>query len=91
MWAGSRVGCARLGPPRSGSDDDPRAVAADALGNVESNPYRMDDSGDRRLGLPIRSAAVESLIKPMARRMKETEPFGKEEGRRPCCRCERRT
>ena len=45
----------------------------------------MDDPGDRRLGLPIRSVAVESLIKPMDRRMKRTEPFRKEGGRRPCC------
>ena len=91
VWAGLRAGCARLGPPRSGSDDDPRKVSADALGYVENNPYRMDYPGDRRLGLPISSAAVESLIKPMNRRRKGTEPFRKEGGRRPRCRCERRT
>jgi hypothetical protein len=44
---------------------------------VENNPYRMDYPGDRRLDLSIRSAAVESLIKPMDRRRKGTEPFGK--------------
>jgi hypothetical protein len=70
-----------LRPPgalRSCSDDEPWKVAADALGNVENNQYRMDDPGDRRLGLLIVSVTVESLIKPMNRRMKGTEPFWKE-------------
>jgi hypothetical protein len=58
---------------------------------VESKPYRRDYPGDRRLGLAIRSAAVESLIKPMNRGRKGTEPFRKEGGRRPSCRCERLT
>jgi hypothetical protein len=47
----------------------------------------MNFPGDRRLGLAIRSAAVESLIKPMNRGRKGTEPFRKEEGRRPRCLC----
>ncbi len=50
----------------------------------------MDVPGDRRLGLPIRSAAVESLIQPMNRRRNGTELFGKEEGRKPGCPCQRR-
>ena len=80
MLTGSRARCARLGPPRSCSDDDPRKVSAVALGYVEDNQYRMDYPGDRRLGLPISSAVVESLIKPMNRRMKGTEQFWKEGG-----------
>ena len=74
LWAG----CARLGPPRSCFDDAPRMVAAVALGNEENNPFRMDDPGDRRLGLPVHSAAVESPIKPMDRRMKRPEAFWNE-------------
>jgi hypothetical protein len=79
MLAALRAGCARLGlSPRSYSDDDPRNVSADAPGKVESKPCQMDDPGDRRLGLVIRSAAVESLIKPRNRGRKGTEPFRKE-------------
>ena len=56
-----RAGCARLGPPPRGCcDDDPRKVSADALGEVENNPCRMDHPGDRRLGLPIGRAAVDA-------------------------------
>ncbi len=80
MLTGLRAGCARLGRPRSCSDDDPRKVSAVALGYVEDNQYRMDYPGDRRLDLPISSAVVESLIKPTNRRMKGTEQFWKEGG-----------
>jgi hypothetical protein len=81
LLAGLRAGCAKLGlPPRGCSDDDPRKVAADALGYVENNRQRMDYPQYRRLGLPISSAAVESLIKQMNRRMKGTEKFWKEGG-----------
>jgi hypothetical protein len=81
LVAGLRAGCARLGPPPRGcSEDDPRKVAADALGYVENNRRRMDYPRYRRLGLPISSAAVESLIKQMNRRMKGTEKFWKEGG-----------
>jgi hypothetical protein len=81
LLAGLRAGCARLGsPPRGCSDDDPRKVAADAAGYVENNRERMDYPRYRRLGLPISSAAVESTIKQMNRRMKGTEKFWKEGG-----------
>jgi hypothetical protein len=81
VWAGLRAGCAKLGPPPRGcSDDDPRKVAADAAGYVENNRERMDYPRYRRLGLPISSAAVESTIKQMNRRMKGTEKFWKEGG-----------
>jgi hypothetical protein len=81
LLAGLRAGCARLGsPPRGCSDDDPRKVAAEAAGYVENNRERMDYPRYRRLGLPISSAAVESTIKQMNRRMKGTEEFWKEGG-----------
>src|SRR5262249_25022835 len=79
--AGLRGGWAELGPPPRGcSEDDPRKVAADAAGYVENNRERMDYPRYRRLGLPISSAAVESTIKQMNRRMKGTEKFWKEGG-----------
>jgi hypothetical protein len=81
LLAGLRAGCTKLGPPPPKcSDDDPRKVAADALGYVENNRHRMDYPRYRRMGLPISSAAVESLIKQMNRRMKGTEKFWKEGG-----------
>ena len=40
----------------------------------------MDYPRYRRLGLPISSAAVESVVKPMNRRIKGTEKFWKEGG-----------
>jgi hypothetical protein len=81
VLAGLRAGCAKLGPPpRDCSDEDPRKVAADALGYVENNRERMDYPRYRRLGLPISSAAVESVVKQMNRRIKGTEKFWKEGG-----------
>jgi hypothetical protein len=83
-WAGSvtallvglRAGGAKLGPaPPSCSDEDPRKVVADALNYVENNRGRMDYPEYRRLGLPISSAPVESVMKQMNRRMKGTEKF----------------
>jgi hypothetical protein len=88
-WAGRvppllaelRAGCAKLGPAPAGcSDEDPRKVAADALRYVENNRSRMDYPQYRRLGLPISSAPVESLMKQVNRRMKGTEKFWLEGG-----------
>jgi hypothetical protein len=74
--AGPRAGCADLGPaPAGASDDDPRRVAAEALGYVTNNRGRMDYANYRRLGLPISSAPVESVMKQVNRRMKGTEKF----------------
>jgi hypothetical protein len=81
-----QAGGARLRPPRSDSDDDLEKVSADALGSVENDPYRRDDSGQRRLALPIRGVAVASLIQPMGRPVNGSEPFWTEGERRPCCR-----
>ncbi len=76
LLAGLRAGCAKLGAAPPGcSDADPRKVAADALTYVENNRRRMDYPEYRRLGLPISSAPVESVMKQMNRRMKGTEKF----------------
>ncbi len=81
LLTGQRAGCARLGPPSAGcSAEDPRKVAADALRYVENNRSRMDYPQYRRLGLPISSAPVESLMKQVNRRMKGTEKFWLEGG-----------
>ena len=99
-WAGQvskvlaalRAGGGKLGPPpRDGSEDDPRKVAADALGYVENNRERMDYPRYRRLGLPISSAAVESVVKQMNRRIKGRGSSGRRGEQRRCCRCERPT
>ena len=76
-----RAACRKLGPaPPEASEDDPRRVVAEALGYVANNRARMDYPRYRRLGLPISSAAVESTIKQINRRIKGTEKFWLEEG-----------
>jgi len=66
----------RLGPPPEGaSDDDPRRILARVLTYVRGNAGRMDYPQYRRLGLPVSSAAVESLIKQFNQRVKGTEKF----------------
>jgi hypothetical protein len=81
VLAGLRQGCDRLGaPPEGCSEEDPRKVAAEALGYVTNNRIRMDYPRYRRLGLPVSSAAVESVMKQVNRRMKGTEKFWLEGG-----------
>ncbi len=73
---GRRAVCKRLGEAAAGAaEDDPRRVAADTLGYVENNRGRMDYPEYRRLGLPIGSAAVESVIKQLNRRVKGSEKY----------------
>ena len=74
--AGGRVGR----PPEKARDDDPRKVVWDAVGYVENNRDKMDYPRYRKLGLPISSAAVESTIKRVNRRLKGTEKFWLEGG-----------
>ena len=64
----------------SPSDELARRVVAEALGYVENNRGRMDYPRYRRLGLPVSSAAVESTIKQINRRVKGTEKFWLEGG-----------
>jgi hypothetical protein len=81
LLAGLRAGCLSLGPvPAGAAGDDPRCVAAEALGYVTNNQDRMDYATYRRLGLPISSAPVESVMKQVNRRMKGTEKFWVEGG-----------
>lgn len=66
----------RLGsPPPHARDDDPRKFVASCLAYVQKNADRMNYPQYRREGLPITSAAVESLIKQFNQRVKGTEKF----------------
>jgi hypothetical protein len=81
VLAGLRQGCDELGaPPEGCSEEDPRKVAAEALGYVRNNRTRMAYPRYRQLGLPISSAAVESVMKQVNKRMKGTEKFWLEGG-----------
>jgi hypothetical protein len=67
---------ARLGPPPpQARDDDPRKIVASCLAYVQKNADRMNYPQYRREGLPVTSAAVESLIKQFNHRVKGTEKF----------------
>jgi hypothetical protein len=66
----------RLGPaPSDAPRDDPRCVLARTIVYLRDNAGRMDYPLYRRLGLPVSSAAVESLIKQFNQRVKGTEKF----------------
>ncbi len=81
LLGGLRRGSQQLGPPpEKGAEDDPRKVVAEALGYVQNNRSRMDYPRYRRLGLPISSAPVESVIKQVNRRVKGSEKFWLEGG-----------
>lgn len=76
-----RAGCEKLGSPQKDcADTGPRQVLAEARGYVENNVSRMKYPEYRRLGLPISSAPVESVMKQVNRRMKGTEKFWLEGG-----------
>src|SRR5262249_1387185 len=62
-------------PPPKAKEDDPRKVVWEAVGYVEGNRDKMRYPEYRRLGLPISSAGVESVIKQLNRRVKGTEKF----------------
>lgn len=57
------------------SDDDPRKPLVDAVRYLTNNRTRMDYPRYRRLGLPVTSAPIESLIKQINLRVKGTEMF----------------
>ena len=57
------------------ADDDPNRPLTDAVRYLRNNRSRMDYPRYRRLGLPITSAPMESLIKQMNLRVKGTEMF----------------
>ena len=67
---------ARLGPPPpQARPDDPGKIVALSLAYVQKNAERMNYPQYRREGLPVTSAAVESLIKQFNQRVKGTEKF----------------
>jgi hypothetical protein len=71
-----RLGAASTpGPP-----GEPRQAVAATLAYVNRNRQRMDYPRYRRQGLPVTSAAVESLIKQINRRVKGTEKFWRRGG-----------
>ncbi len=71
-----RAASTRCGqPPPTCAEEDPRKVLAEAVSYVSNNEKRMDYPHYRRLGLPISSAAVESTIKQVNRRVKGSEKF----------------
>jgi hypothetical protein len=66
----------RLGaPPPQAAENDPRKIVALTLAYVQKNAERMNYPQYRREGLPVTSAAVESLIKQFNQRVKGTEKF----------------
>ncbi len=66
----------RLGPPPpQARPDEPRKIVALSLAYVQKNADRMNYPQYRREGLPLTSAAVESLIKQFNQRVKGTEKF----------------
>jgi hypothetical protein len=61
--------------PDSGNVQQALAELAEAFRYLENNRSRMKYDEYRRLGLPITTAHIESLIKQIHRRMKGTEKF----------------
>jgi hypothetical protein len=80
LLAAPRDAARQLGPPEEAKEGDPRQVLAEALSYVTNNRDEMDYPEYRRLGLPISSAPVESVIKQLNRRVKGTEKFWTAEG-----------
>jgi hypothetical protein len=67
---------ARLGPASpTARPDEPSKIVALSLAYVQKNADRMNYPQYRREGLPVTSAAVESLIKQFNQRVKGTEKF----------------
>lgn len=62
-------------PPEGAAPSDSRKIVSLSLDYVRRNAHRMDYPTYRRLGLPISSAPVESLIKQFNQRVKGTEKF----------------
>jgi hypothetical protein len=72
----ARAGERGLGPPDAETPEtDPCAVVARTITYLTNNAGHMDYPRYRRMGLPVTSAAVESLIKDVNYRVKGTEKF----------------
>ncbi len=70
------AGGAAAGVPQS----DPRRLVSEALRYLGNNAGRMRYDEYRRVGLPIMTSAVESVIKMINRRVKGSEKFWSEGG-----------
>ena len=57
------------------AEDDPNKPLSDAVRYLRNNRTRMDYPRYRRLGLPVTSSPMESLIKQINSRVKGTEMF----------------
>jgi len=64
-----------LGTPPHPSDDDPGKIIADTIAYVHNNRARMQYPRARRLGLPITTSHVESLINTLNIRVKASGKF----------------
>lgn len=66
----------KLGAPSADAPDhDPRKVLAQTIHYLDANQGRMKYPEYRRLGLPVTTAWMESLVKEMNYRVKGTEMF----------------
>ena len=83
-WRGQRekvivalnAACQRAGAAPDGApESDPRCALEKARTYVTNNSDKMDYPHYRKLGLPISSAPVESVIKQFNKRVKGTEKF----------------
>ena len=73
--------CQEAGPPQANDPElHPRRVLQTELGYVRNNRERMSYPEYRRLGLPITTAYMESMIKRLNYRVKGTEKFWSEPG-----------
>ena len=64
-----------ISPEERLADDAPQKPLTDAIRYLQNNRSRMDYPRYRRLGLPVTSAPMESLIKQINLRVKGTEMF----------------
>lgn len=66
----------RLGPPPEGAGDNhPTTILSKAMGYVQNNATRMNYPEYRRLGFPMTSCYMESLIKRFNFRVKASDKF----------------
>jgi len=72
---------AELGvPTKDEAETSPRKVVAQALSYLRNHQDKMRYDEYRRLGLPITSSLIESVVKQVNRRVKGTEKFWSEQG-----------
>lgn len=72
---------AELGAPRCEEPEtSPRKVLAKTLGYLRHHQDKMHYDEYRRLGMPIGSSLIESVVKQVNRRVKGTESFWSEQG-----------